>query len=207
MNALHKVAPDRPWTAWFQLHDIERHHPNDLVEHLEWLRTCDIPVYMWAEHIEKYQIPTAIPFPREAIIAHFGEYFTNTVAWMIAYAIMSQYKKIGVYGIDMAQDEEYMHQRPSVEYFLGWAKGAGIELEVPIVSDLLKAPFLYGYNDDGGIFRTKLQARLQELQQRKAEMESQREQSHAIILQIIGAMEDLQYILRAWSQPNERLAP
>lgn len=205
MNALHKVAPDKPWTAWFQLHDIERAHPNDAREHLEWLAQCGVPVFMWEEHIPKYGLPNAVPYPRQAIIDHFGEYFTNTVSWMIALAIYQQYKTVGVYGVDMAQDEEYMHQRPSVEYFLGWCKGAGINLDIPITSDLLKAPFLYGYNDDGGVFRTKLIARLQELEQRKMEMTAQRDQAQSIILQIVGAQEDVQYILRAWTQSNERL--
>lgn len=207
MNALHKVAPDKPWTAWFQLHDVERHHPNDLQEHLSWMAQSNIPVFMWEEHVAKYGLPNAVPYPREAIVSFFGEYFTNTVSWMVALAIYQKYQRIGVYGVDMAQDEEYMHQRPSVEYFLGWAKGAGIDLDIPITSDLLKSPYLYGYNDDGGIFRTKLISRLEELRQRKAEMTTQRDQAQSIILQIMGAEEDISYILRAWSQPNERLSP
>lgn len=209
MNALHKVAGDKPWTAWFQLHDIERHHPNDRNEHLEWLANANIPVFMWAEHVEKYQLPNAVPYPREEIVNAFGPwpYFTNTVSWMTAFAIYQRYKKIGVYGVDMAQTEEHNSQRPSVEYFLGWASGAGIELDIPIISDLLKTPYLYGYNDDGGIFRTKLVARLEELNLRKAEMAQQRDQAQSVILQIMGAEEDVQYILRAWTEPNERLAP
>lgn len=453
MNALHKVAPDKPWTAWFQLHDIERAHPNDAREHLEWLAQCNVPVFMWEEHIPKYGLPNAVPYPRQAVLKFFDtEYFTNTVSWMIALAIYQQYKKIGVYGVDMAQDEEYCvspsslvltsdlnwtpassiqvgdeligfdecvdvgsrrhfrgatveavqeliqpcyqlemedgtklvsselhrwftnqkkhpwkttlelrepsevwahylckaldvwdfdsswgsgflsaafdgegalvvqkdtlnglqysqnpnamaervkyelsarnyqwseydtpsrgtkdirllggkvealrllgstrpprllgrfhteqmgqvnkrpvrvlsktylgeqpvigiqtstgtflvdgfmshnsHQRPSVEFFLGWAAGAGIDLDVPITSDLLKSAHLYGFNDDGGVFRTKLVSRLAELNQRKMEMTAQRDQAQQIILQIMGAEEDVAYILRAWTQPTERL--
>ena len=106
MNALHKLAPDYNWNAWFQLHDIDEHHPLDKDEHLEWLRSRpDMPVFMWEEHIPKYELPNAVPYPRQHIVDKYGGYFTNTVSWMIAYAMeMEWVKKLAVYGVDMAQD-------------------------------------------------------------------------------------------------------
>ena len=132
-------------------------------------------------------------------MAHFGKYFTNTVSWMIAYGIIANFRKIGVYGVDMAQDSEYAHQRPSCEYFLGWAQGAGIQIDVPRSSDLLKAPYLYGY-EDGGIMTVKYKARLKELAERRGILERQRNEAHEAALQVAGAMEDTGYWLRAWSQ-------
>lgn len=198
MNALHKVAADKHWDAWFQLHDIDATHPNDKEEHLDWLKGQEFPVWMWAEQIEKYPLPNAVPFPRDFITDKYGRYFTNTVSWMMALAIEQGYKKIGIYGVDMAQDSEYSHQRPSCEYFIGVARGLGIDVEIPRTSDLLKNPFLYGF-DDGGEFVAKMRARMKELQERRAEMERQRNAAHEAVLQISGAMEDTQYWLRAWS--------
>lgn len=205
MNSLHTVAGDRPWDVWFQLHDIDKHHPHDKAEHIAWLVQSGLPVYMWKEHVAKYGLPNAVPYPREEITKYFGQYFTNTVSWMIALAIYQRFKKIGVYGVNMAQDAEYIHQRPSVEFFLGWARGAGIELEIPSASDLLKAPFLYGYQDDGGAFSSIIEARLQELIERKAQMEQQREQAHSVVLQLVGALEDINYVKRVWTPIYEGL--
>lgn len=204
MNALHKLAPpETHWDAWFQLHDIDEHHPIDKDEHMTWLANQPMPVFMWAEHVEQYGLPNAVPFPREEIVDHFGRYFTNTVSWMTAYAILNRPKKIAVYGVDMAQDSEYAHQRPSCEYFLGWARGAGIDIEIPKTSDLLKAPYLYGF-EDGGPMTVKYKARLKELTERRAEVERQRNQAHEAALQIAGAIEDTSYWLRAWTQEEAK---
>lgn len=205
MNALHKVAADKPWKAWFQLHDIDRHHPVDREEHVTWLRDSGLPIYMWPEHVAKYgaEIPNAIPYPKDEVLAHFGGYFTNTVSWMIALAIMGRYHNIGVYGIDMAQDSEYGNQRPSCEFFLGWAAGAGINLFVPQSSDLLKTPYLYGLEEEAAdALRTKYEVRLKDLQQRQSQMQAQYNQLQAGLNQMAGAIENTQYFLRAWSQPS-----
>lgn len=205
MNALHKLAPDKRWSMWFQLHDIDRHHKEDRAEHVGWLRDSGLPIYMWEHHLARYQaeLPNAIPYPKEAILGHFGSYFTNTVSWMIAMAIVSGYQDIGVYGIDMAQDSEYAHQRPSCEFFLGWAAGAGVRLSIPSSSDLLKTPYLYGAEEEeANALRTKYQVRLKELNERKTAMERDFGNLQAALNQIAGAIENTQYFLRAWSQPN-----
>ena len=203
MNALHKLAPDKEWNAWFQLHDIDKHHADDKEEHMGWLAAQHFPVFMWEEHIELYPLPNAVPYPREMIIAKYGRYFTNTVSWMIALAIETNFQKIGVYGVDMAQDSEYAQQRPSCEYFLGWAAGAGIEIDIPDSSDLLKSPWLYGY-EDGGLMTNKYKARLKDLTERRGMLERQRNEAHEALLQVNGALEDTGYWLRAWSQEESK---
>lgn len=86
-------------------------------------------------------------FPRQTAISRFGgEYFTSSVAYMMALAIMNEPKSIGIYGIDMAEGTEYQHQRPCVEYFIGIARGMGIPVKIPKNSALLKANWPYGYD-------------------------------------------------------------
>ena len=208
MNSLHRVAGDRKWDAWFQLHDIEKAHPHDAAEHIAWLAAQPFPVFMWEEFIPKYpMITNAVPYPRQVIMDTFGDYFTNTVSWMVALAILQQFPRIAIYGIDMAQSvgdqPEYQWQRPSVEFFLGWARGAGIELEIPRTSDLLKTPFLYGL-EDGSVMTAKYRARIRELTERRAEFERQRNQAHEAYLQISGALEDTNYWLKVWSQQESK---
>ena len=117
---------------------------------------------------------------------------------MLALAIQEGFEKIGIYGVDMAQDSEYGHQRPSCEYFVGIARGRGIQVEVAEKSDLLKAPYLYGA-EEGGVFRQKLESRFQELNERKAETDGQIGQLQLQSANLAGAIEDTRYYLRAWS--------
>ena len=132
----------------FEMHDrseFESTFRNQ--RHLDWLRNATIPVYM-VKHYD--DIPNSIPYPLQHMTARFGTYFNNTISYMIALAILMQYKWIGIYGVDMAHSTEYGSQRPSCEYFIGWARGrAEIQgypiIHIPEESELLKSNFLYGY--------------------------------------------------------------
>ena len=97
-------------------------------EHLKWLSECGIPVYM--KEVDE-RIPTSIRFPREDAIAKFGHYLTSTSAYMAALAIMEGVDEIRIAGVDMAIGTEYSHQKPCLEYLLGYARGMGIKVTLP----------------------------------------------------------------------------
>ena len=113
--------------------------------YIERLRDIKVPIYMVEKHED---IPNSVAYPIDKMVAEFGPYFTNTISYMLALAIWEGFREIHVYGVDMAVGSEYAHQRPSCEYFLGIAKGRGIKLHIPYQSDLLKARFLYGFQED-----------------------------------------------------------
>ena len=205
LNRLWSVLGDKPWTRWFEIHDLRKTYEND-DEHLRWLAHTEIPVYLRPQDMDVLAIPNAYPYPVEAITARFGRYFTNTISYLIALAIEMEYKTIAVYGVDMAVDHvlnaEYGVQRPSCEYFLGIAAGMGIDIELPEGTDLLVASHLYGFEDDS-VIRTKLEARLKELAGRKeglkqqsAQLDGQSKQLFAGINQLDGAMAQIEYELR-----------
>lgn len=209
INRLHVSMPDRRWDRYFQLHDLEAAHGQD-EQHLSWLRSLKAPVYLRADDLGKFGIPSEVPFPKDQMVSTFGNYFTNTISWLLGLAIWMGFKEIAVYGVDMAVDtvleSEYAYQRPSCEYFLGIAAGQGIIVHIPAGSDLLKATHLYGF-ETGGILREKYESRLQELNQRQQElqqqlagMDQQRAQMIASINQMEGAKQDTQYWLRNWAQ-------
>lgn len=154
------------WTRWFELHDPEGWHPDDSVprrqkwhpkywEHLTKQHEAGKAIYVAEPHPD---MPHALRFPYQQLIERYSlkdkhgqpkPYFTNTVSWLIAYAIDQGATHLGIFGVDMAQQEkgvksEYAYQRPSVEYFIGLAAGRGIEVYVPDESDLMKAARLYG---------------------------------------------------------------
>jgi hypothetical protein len=104
INRLH-VAMQGRWHRWFNLHDLPKFHGQDL-EHLTWLQTFGGPVYLRPDDMDKFQIPHQIAYPKEAILEAFPRrYFNNTISWLIALAILMEYKEIHLYGVDMAQDD------------------------------------------------------------------------------------------------------
>lgn len=200
LNNLHTqvTAEQSPaFTRWYDLHDratIERDE-----RHVEWLKTTTLPVYVWTPSPEW---PTSIEFPRRELIERFGRYFTNSISWMIAHAILEGATTIAVYGVDMAQSTEYSAQRPSCEYFLGLAAGLGIEIIIAETSDLLKTAVLYGESDNG--LRAKLEQRSAELGSRIEQIAAEVNRLESARLQLLGAKESNDYILGVWTQPAAR---
>ncbi len=191
-------------TRWFDIHSMEcikeiytSTHYAYGSGYLEWIKNLTIPIYM-QEVFE--EVPTSVKYPLEEILARFPrKYFTNSISWMLALAIYEGYEDISIYGVDMATASEYACQRPSCEYFIGYAEGLGVKVYLPDQSDLLKTPFLYGFEDEKKDFmKAKLLARKQELEQKKAEFQQQANQATAAINTYDGALQDIEYILGVW---------
>lgn len=190
---------------------------NDYMKQMgEWAQKLSIPVYM-QQHWDI--VPTCIAYPLKDIIARFGRYFTNSVSYMIALAIMEKYEEIHVYGVDMAvmavadkyditnpESNEYSYQRPSVEWLLGWCMGAGIKLYLPQECDLLKTRFLYGFEqpqEDAWTkkckiiketMRNKRGKLINEIQQLKEHIKQKEMQ----VNQYVGAEQGIKELDRIW---------
>ncbi len=175
------------------------------------------PIYMaqrWPD------IPMSVEYPRELIANRFRRYFTNSISWMIATAIfetieawqngLDGFEEIAIYGVDMAMGgagSEYSFERPSVEYFAGRVDGMnearqasglkGINFIIPSKSDICKTLFLYPFEETAP-FREKLMARKTELRQRLDAYAAQEQQSRDGRMQMIGCLENQNYILQAW---------
>lgn len=196
LNNLHIMTPWQRCKRWYDLHDDRTIESDE--QHVAWLRSLtNMPVYVWQTREEW---PTSVQYPRELVTKEFGSYFTNSVSWMLAHAILEGATTIGVWGIDMAQGGEYSSQRPSCEYFLGLAAGLGITIEIADTSDLLKTAGLYGAETT--FLRLKLEDRDKELRARLAEAEQQFGNVQAVIHQLRGALESNAYILNVWTQPH-----
>lgn len=146
------------WSRWFQLHDMDRLargynalEQESLTELVQWLVGFEGPVYM---HQASEGIPGSVVYPFEDMLAKYGRNFRATAAWMLALAIhemttehADEDNEIGIYGVDMGAVGEYTEQRPSVKFFEGWARGAGIKVTLTASSSLARCNFLYGYED------------------------------------------------------------
>jgi len=153
VNNIFQYVPNVRWTAWFELHKfsivdeqfLRKDQPvfrgMPIYNYLDKLQHLNVPVYMQ----ESCQIiPNARPYPFNEIVSRFGRYFTVSACWMLALGIHLGYQTIGVFGCDMI-DEQHKDKRPAFEYFLGFAKGLGIEVIIPNSCPLLKCDKLYGF--------------------------------------------------------------
>lgn len=192
-NNLHLFVPDK-WQRCYDLHD-DKTITSD-ARHVQFLQTnTEKPVVVWDPRPEW---PASVPFPKRQVIETFGRYFTNSISWMIAHAIMENAEEIHIYGVDMAQTSEYGSQRPSCEYFLGLAVGLGIKVYVPPTSDLLKVTAMYGLEDDSAFYakaverEAVLAAKMQELQQQLNNGQLQ-------LASFQGALETTRYFKSVWT--------
>lgn len=142
MNQGHMNFPRRG-DRWFEMHSPEFTADVRDPQYIPWLAKLDIPVYM----IEvKDEFPTSLRYPIEDAIKYAGrDYFTSTVAFMLALAAMEGFEEIHLYGINLAIGDEYFYEKPCAEWWLGYLAGKGIKIYVPHASSLLKQYLRYGY--------------------------------------------------------------
>lgn len=116
----------------FEIHDnLEEHDAS----YPQWLVNHNIPLVvsdkfpMDCNHSEIFDYDQASKL--------IGENFSSSPAVMMAQAILDGAYEIAIFGVDMALDEhEYFMQRPSMEQWVGYAKGIGINVHIHRSSSL-----------------------------------------------------------------------
>lgn len=74
-----------------------------------------------------------------------GNYYNNTFSYMIAFAVLLQYKEIELYGVRLYDDHEIReHQRQNVRELIFFARGRGIKVTAPADECLLEEYDYYG---------------------------------------------------------------
>jgi hypothetical protein len=150
-------------------------------EYIAWLgQPHDFPIYTQ----KKYKVvPSAVKFPMKEIQAKYlqklyrgkaqiGQFFTSSVAYMIALALHLGYERIEVYGVEMTA-ERYQYQRDSVFWWMGLANGLGVEIVVPENSELF---IVNHYGDKPDAFILQEEQKIKDAEAREAEkMMAQRE--------------------------------
>ena len=113
-------------------------------KYLTWLQHNTVPIMMQDRYPD---VPASLRYPFEPMITEFPRgYMTNTVAYMIALALMEGVTHLGIFGCDYDTGSEYGPQRGSAEYWLGLAEGRGVQVCIPPQCNLLNKPsLLYGY--------------------------------------------------------------
>lgn len=189
--------PDLPrWSRWSELHN-----PNLIKTQFtslwEWLRKSDgsKPIYMRDANSE---VQGSVKFPRDQLVQEFGRrFFTSSVAWLMALAIYEGATDIGIYGVDMACDTEYAHQKPGCLHFMQVAEDRGINLVIPVESQLNVPTRLYALDDEWWLDEQLAEHKRDFDQQLNAIQIAQRNMDNEA-LQLHGALRMLEKMKTNW---------
>lgn len=149
LNDAYRMPGFQRADSWYDLHPLNRfYHPasNKVyaheippghycrpAEHLNWLSTQQIPVWLHPDYLTQHPAAAdwvnAQPFPKADVEAHFGRYFTSSPGWMMGQALMDGVKELHIYGIHLATEIEYIEQRPNFEMLCGALLGRGKRTE------------------------------------------------------------------------------
>lgn len=151
-------------TRWFEIHQIwqpktaelwlRRGKPHQtlegeqrpVIEYLKKLDSLNIPIYM---HQKNPLIKKSIEFPFKECLDSFPyQYYTCTMAWQMALAILMGFKKIELHGMELFDYWERRYQKACLTYWMGLALGMGIDVRTSLDSGLLRGPFLYGFEKE-----------------------------------------------------------
>jgi hypothetical protein len=88
--------------------------------------------------------PACQVLPAQELVDKHGFRFGSSLAWMIAYAVELGYEEINIHGAHMAHETEYGIQRDTLFYFVGYAEGRGVKVNIDRDSGIFIGNQIYG---------------------------------------------------------------
>jgi hypothetical protein len=125
----------------FELHDLEL-IPDD---YLGWLNQQKL-VYVTNGHsalMREAKFPYDEALALTEHIHHHGKalrFFKSSVCLALALAIMKKPPRIDVYGVELIQKHEYTTQIPGFTFWVGFAAGRGIPMEIYSADHIFRVP-------------------------------------------------------------------
>src|SRR4029077_9502319 len=115
MNQLYRHIPraDR----WFDIHHNWNEHVVEGTDHVGWLSNAKIPCYM-VERLPQFQNSVTLPIQR-LIDINGKDYFSSSIAYMIALAIADGFTHLRIFGVDLIVGDEWDYQKPNAEFWIG----------------------------------------------------------------------------------------
>lgn len=218
---------DPSWTIWscspgayphlvrtdlhVEIHRWEPHQPWFHKDYIAWMAALKCPVLMIDALPE---IPTSRAYPKDDILRHvYGQItgptgktiparfdpnsFGSSLSWMLALAITEMPDEIGLWGVDMAANEEWGQQKDGCLQLIQVARNLGIKVTTPPESDLLRPASLYGFREVDPMF-IKLQTRVNELNAQYAQAEAEYAEAERKRWFFKGALDDALYTQKTW---------
>lgn len=190
-------------TRWYEIHGIVDlkgvENATWNTHYFEWLRSQPFPVYMQEPND---LVPEAKIFPHRRLLDEFGRLgrlaFTSSISWMIAHAIVEGATEIGVFGVDMAADQEaYTLQKSGCLIMFHIAAERGVKITVPLESCLDTMPPLYGYAE-ASRFGRRMAVKELEIQENIAAIDQTLERLHRDRNQLAGSLDMARYVRRTF---------
>lgn len=136
------------WTRWFDLHPtwwIQEKRPAAY----DWYRQQTKPIYRLAADPA---LPSCCVYPRERIQTATEREFAGSLCWMLALAIHEGFDAIDLFWFTLdGTDPFYKIQVDSAKYWIGFARGRGIEVTIHGDSALKPTGPVYGYEIIDGV--------------------------------------------------------
>jgi len=124
---------------WFDIHRKTCEHLTDKSDYGKFIKEKGNKAFL---SFDNPNFPKAEHFPWEQLVYKHGALFTNSVDWLMAYAITLKPKVILLYGITIHPEDNHAFCRPGNEYFIGFARGQGIEVIIPSTSWLCRPEYI-----------------------------------------------------------------
>jgi hypothetical protein len=205
--------------AFFELHRWREGVPATEPQYVARLAKLAVPVYMVHPVPE---IPGSVKLPKEEILRYVyakvadrdgtvrdatfnPNDFGSSISWMMAFAIMQRPEEIGLWGVDMAANEEWEYQRSGLQSLIHIAKSIGIRVTLPLESDLIRPNPLYGYQEHDHLY-IKLETKLEEIRARKAEVAARVQSGQQELVFLNGAEDILRYTIKTWVSDPQAVA-
>ncbi len=134
---IHSLCLRRPVSMVWDMHKIDR-SDKEQAKIIKYVNDNKVSYMTLKKHKD---IPTSIEFPVKGMPS---KYARSSVAYMVWYASYIGATEIEIFGIYLAFETEYYEQRPSIEYWIGYARGKGIEVTINEPTTICKG-WLYGY--------------------------------------------------------------
>jgi hypothetical protein len=138
------------WDRWFDVHPVQPtdYHKGILAkrpEAWEWYtrQRSGRPIYLLEPHPD---VPDSVAFPRAEVQAFFDtSQFTVSVDWLIALALMEGFQRIVLNGIGTRMEPTYQYAHKGILYWIGFARGRGVEVLIEGPSCYAEPEKVYGY--------------------------------------------------------------
>lgn len=195
----HEPAQGKRIDVLFELHHMEYWGQEAVSKRLN---DSNVPIFMLKE---TPFIKNSITYPIKEIQeeiknVYLKKYFTNTIAYMIALAILMGYERIELYGVHMSAklkdgDDEYERQKPCCEAWLAYGAGKDVEMLIPDESDIFKCPIMYGYDNKDSLYY-KVLGRRKGLLKGKTELQQKIRAAEKQLAQQEGAIIDCDHWMK-----------
>lgn len=183
--------------VWFEIHTWKNGgRPRFSQEYIDFMNAKPKRVFMQKP---EPNVTRSEAFPVWEVMAEFGPwYWSSTISYMMAWAIMCEPAEIGMWGIDMAANEEWQDQRHHLQALIQEARKRGIRVTAARESDIMRPGKIYGYVENDHVYQ-KLQARLAELRHRHQECVNLITSKTHERMYLEGALDDVQYMIKTWT--------